>query len=63
MKSSVRKQKDSFLGAVKTDQDLLLISYRLLHYFLKTMKPFFLGEKVIKPAFQIVAEQLLNKET
>ena len=63
MKSSVCKQKDSFLGAVKTDQDLLLTSYRLSHHFLKTKKPFTLGEKVIKPALQIVAEQLLDKET
>ena len=63
MKSSVRKQKDSFLGAVKTDQDLLLTSYRLSHYILKTKKPFTLGEEVIKPALQIVAEQLLDKKT
>ena len=63
MKSSVRKQKDSFLGAVKTDQDLLLTSYQLSHHILKTKKPFTLGEKVIKPALQIVAEQLLDKET
>ena len=63
MKSSVCKQKDSFLGAVETDQDLLLTSYRLSHHFLKTKKPFTLGEKVIKPALQIVAEQLLDKET
>ena len=63
MKSSVRKQKDSFLGAVKTDQDLLLTSYRLSHHILKTKKPFTLSEEVIKPALQIVAEQLLDKET
>ena len=29
MKRSVHKQKDSFLGAVKTNPDLLLTSYRL----------------------------------
>ena len=63
MKSSVHKQKDSFLGAVKTDQDLLLTSYRLSHHILKTKKPFTLGEEVIKPALQIVAEQLLDKKT
>ena len=63
MKSSVCKQKDSFLGAVKTDQDLLLTSYRLSHHILKTKKPFTLGEEVIKPALQIMAEQLLDKET
>ena len=63
MKSSVCKQKDSFLRAVKTDQDLLLTSYRLSHHILKTKKPFTLGEEVIKPALQIVAEQLLDKET
>ena len=63
MKSSICKQKDSFLGAVKTNQDLLLTSYRLLHHILKTKKPFTLGEEVIKPALQIVAEQLLDKET
>ena len=63
MKSSVCKQKDSFLGAVKTDQDLLLTSYRLSHHILKTKKLFTLGEEVIKPALQIMAEQLLDKET
>ena len=63
MKSSVCKQKDSFLGAVKTKQNLLLTSYRLSHHILKTKKPFTLGEEVIEPALQIVAEQLLNKET
>ena len=63
MKSSVRKQKDSFLGAIKTDQDLLLTSYRQSHHILKTKKPFTLGEEVIKPALQVVAEQLLDKET
>ena len=62
MKSSVCKQKGSFLGAIKTDQDLLLTSYRLSHHILKTKKPFTLGEEVIKPALQIVAEQLLDKE-
>ena len=50
MKSNVYKQKDSFLGAVKTNQDLLLTSYRLSHHILKTKKPFTLGEEVIKPA-------------
>ena len=54
MKNSVCKQNDLFLGAVKTDRDLLLTSYRLWHYILKT-KPFTLGEEVIKPALQIVA--------
>jgi len=63
MKSSVRKQTHSFLGAVKTDQDLLLTSYRLSHHVLKTKKPFTLAEEVIKPELQIVAEQLLDKET
>ena len=63
MKSSVCNQKDLFLGAVKTDQDLLLTSYRLSHHILKTMKPFTLGEKVFKAALQIVADQLLDKET
>ena len=63
MKSSVCKQKDSFLGAVKTDQDLLLTSYRLSHHILKTKEPFTLGEEVIKSALQIMAEQLLDKET
>ena len=63
MKSSVCKQKDLFLGAVKTDQDLLLTSYRLSHHILKIKKPFTLGEEIIKPALQIVAEQLLDKET
>ena len=63
MKSSVCKQKDSFLGAVKTEQDLLLTSYRLSHHIFKTKKPFTLGEKVIKPALQIVAEQLLDNAT
>ena len=63
MKSSVCKQKDLFLRVVKTDQDLLLISYRLSHHILKTKKPFTLGEEIIKPALQIVAEQLLSKET
>ena len=53
MKSSVCKQKDLFLGAVKTDQDLLLTSYRLSHHILKTKKPFTLGEGVIKPALQL----------
>ena len=53
MKSSVCKQKNSFLGAVKTDQDLLLTSYRLSHHILKTKKPFTLGEGVIKPALQL----------
>ena len=48
IKSSVRKQKDSLLGAVKTDQDVLLFSYRLSH--LKTKKLFTLGEEVIKRA-------------
>ena len=62
MKSSVCKQKDLFLGAVKTVQDLLLTSYRLSHHILKRKKPFTLGEEVIKPALQIVAEQLLSKE-
>ena len=52
-----------FLGAVKTDQDLLLTSYRLSHHILKTKKPFTLGEEVITPALQIMAEQLLDKET
>ena len=47
MKSSVSKQKDSFFGAVKTDKDLLLTSYQLLHHILKTKKPFTLGEEVI----------------
>ena len=61
-KSSACKRKDSFLGAVKTDQDLLLTSYKLLHDILKTKKPFTLGEKVIKPALQIVAEQLVDKK-
>ena len=63
MKSGVCKQKDSFLEAVKTDHDLLLTSYRLSHHILKTKKPFTLGEEVIKAALQIVAEQLLDKET
>ena len=63
MKSRVWKQKKLFLAAVKTDQDLLLTSYRLSHYILKTKKPFTLGEEVIKPTLQIVAEQLLDKET
>ena len=63
IKSIVCKQKDSFFGAVKTDQDLLLTSYQLSHHILKTKKLFTLGEKVIKPALQIVAEQLLDKET
>ena len=63
MKSSVCKQKDSFLRAIKTNQDLLLTSYRLLHHILKTKKPFTLGEELIKPALQIVAEQLLQNET
>ena len=63
MKSSVRKQKDSFLETVKTDQDLLLTSYLLSNRILKTKKPFTLGEEVIKPALQIVTEQLLDKET
>ena len=63
MKSSVCKQKDLFLGAVKTDQNLLLTSYRLSHHFFKTKKPFTLGEIVIKPALQIMAEHLLDKET
>ena len=63
MKSSVCKQKDSFLGAIKTDRDLLLTSYRLSHHILKTKKPFTLGKEVIKPALQIMAEQLLDKET
>ena len=63
MKSSVCKQKDSFLGAVKTDQDLLLTSYRLSHNIFKTKKPFTLGDEVIKPALQIMAEQLLDKGT
>ena len=62
-KSNVCKQKDSFSGAVKTDQDLLLTSYRLSYHILKTKKPFTLGEEVIKPALQIMAEQLLDKET
>ena len=63
MKSSICKQKNSFLGAVKTDQDLLLTSYRLSHHILKTKKTFTLGEIVIKPALQIMAEHLLDKET
>ena len=63
MKSSVCKQKDSFLGVVKTDPDLLFTSYRLSHHILETKKLFTLGEEVIKPALQIVAEQLLDKET
>ena len=63
MKSDVCKQKALFLAAVKIDQDLLLTSYRLLHHILKTKKRFILGEKVIKPALQIVAVQLLDKET
>ena len=63
MKSSICKQKDSFLGAVKTDQNLLLTLYQLSHHILKTKKSFTLGEEVIKPALQIMAEQLLNKET
>jgi len=63
MKSSARKQKDSFLGTVKTDQDLLLTSCRLSHHILKTKKPFTLAEELIKPALQIAAEQLLDKET
>jgi len=63
MKSSVRKQKDSYLGAVKTDQDLLLTSYRLSHHILKAKKLLILAEEVIKPALQIIAEQLLDKET
>ena len=41
----------------------MLTSYRLSHHILKTKKPFTLGEEVIKPALQIVAEQLLDKET
>ena len=63
IESSVCKQKNSFLEVVKTDQDLLLTSYRLSHHILKTKKPFTLGEEFIKPVFQIVAEQLLDKET
>ena len=62
IKSSVCKLKDLFLGAVKTDQDLLLTSYRLSHHILKTKKLFTLRKEVIKPALQIVAEQLLDKE-
>ena len=63
MKSCVHKQKVSFLGAVKTNPDLLLTSYRLSYHILKTKKPFTLAEEVIKPALQIVAEELLDKET
>ena len=63
IKSSVCKQKDFFLRAVKTDQDLLLTSYRLSHHILKTKKPFTLVEEVIKSALQIVAEQILDKKT
>ena len=48
---------------MKTDQDLLLTSHRLSHHILKTKKPFTLAEEVIKPALQIVTEQLLDKET
>ena len=51
MKSSVCKQKHSLLGVVKTDQNLLLISYRLSYHILKTKKPF-RSEEVIKPARQ-----------
>ena len=47
-------------STVKTDQDFLLTSYQLSHHILKTKKPFTFGEKVIKPALQIVTEQLLN---
>ena len=43
MKSSVCKEKDSFLEAVKTDQDLLLTSYRLSHHILKTKKTVYFG--------------------
>ena len=42
---------------------MFLTLYRLSHHILKTKKPFTLGEKVIKPALQFVAEQLLDKET
>ena len=63
IRNSVCKQKDSFLGAVKNDQDLLLTSYQLSHHILKTKKLFSLDEEVIKPALQIVEEQLLDKET
>ena len=62
MKSSLCKQKNSFLGAVKTDQGLLLTAYRLSHHILKTKKPFTLGKEVVKSALQIVAEQPLDKE-
>ena len=34
-----------------------------MHHILKTKKPFTLGEKVIKPVLQFVAEQVLDKET
>ena len=40
-----------------------MTSYRLSHHILKTKKPFTLNEEVIKPALQIVTEQLLDKET
>jgi len=35
----------------------------LSHHILKTKTPFTLTEKVIEPALQIAAEQVLDKET
>ena len=50
------------MGIIKTDQDLLLTSYRrLCHHVLKTKKPFTLAEKNIQPALQAVAEQFLDE--